>query len=218
MYKGAFKRVNINLLNNIPEKTKSILDIGCGGGYLLYCLKLIGYEKLVGVDPFIEKDIIYKNGLKVYKKSVFDLDEKFDFIMLHHSFEHMDKQQEVFNKLHELLNDDGTCLLRIPLISYAWEKYRTDWVQLDAPRHFYLHSKDSVALMAEKANLTIDRIVYDSNGFQFRGSEQYKAGIPLIKQKSSFFPREQLEGFEQESCRLNERQNGDQSCFYLKKK
>lgn len=220
LYKGAFKRLNVNILNSIPDGTKSILDVGCGNGFLLYCLKLMGYEKLVGVDLFIEKDLYYKNGVKVLKKDLLELeaDEKFDFIMLHHSFEHMYQQQEIMAKIHDLLAEDGTCLLRIPLIGYAWDKYGTDWVQLDAPRHFFLHSQKSLEILAEKADLFINNVVYDSTPFQFTGSEQYKAGIPLIKQKkSSFFSINERKEFEQKTNELNRSKTGDQACFYLKK-
>jgi len=34
----------------------------------------------------------------------------------------------------------GWCVIRIPTVSsFAWEHYREQWVQLDAPRHFFLH-------------------------------------------------------------------------------
>jgi len=218
LYKNAFKRLNVNILNSIPEGTKSILDVGCGNGFLLYCLKLMGYEKLVGVDLFIEKDIHYKNGVTVFKKNLLELDGKFDFIMLHHSFEHMKEQTEIMAKIHDLLNDTGTCLLRIPIAGYAWEKYGTDWVQLDAPRHFFLHSQKSIEILAEKAGLSIEKVVYDSTAFQFTGSEQYKAGIPLIKQKkSSFFSKNERKEFEQKATELNRSKTADQACFYLKK-
>ena len=66
-----------------------ILDVGCGAGGLLMKLQRDGFTKLLGADPFIEADIDYGNGVCILKKSVEQLEGEYDFIMLHHSFEHM---------------------------------------------------------------------------------------------------------------------------------
>lgn len=56
--------------------------------------------------------------------------------------------------------------------SHAWNHYREHWFQLDAPRHFYLHSLRSMQILCEKSDLRIDRVVYDSRESQFWASEQ----------------------------------------------
>ena len=201
-----------------------ILDIGCGSGGLLYLFAEVGLNHLLGIDPFLEKDIVYDNGLKILKKSIHDVEGKWDLIMFHHSFEHIPDPTETLCKVAELLAKGGICLIRIPTVSsFAWENYKENWVQLDAPRHFFLHSLDSILRLAEKAFLKLEKVVFDSSSFQFWGSEQYKRDIPLKSEQSygqnpnkSIFTKADIKKFEQEAKELNLKNQGDQAAFYLR--
>jgi len=194
-----------------------ILDIGCGTGKLLLTMQRFGYENLTGIDPY-QEDIFYDNKVSIYKKYVFDLDEKFDLIMLHHSFEHMEFPEKVLIKLASIIEDDGCILIRIPLAgSYAWRRYRTNWVQLDAPRHFYLHTIKSMSILAEKSGLKLEDVKFDSNSFQFVGSEKYLRGY-TITETINLFSKKQLKNFKVEADKLNSVNDGDTACFYLYKK
>jgi SAM-dependent methyltransferase len=134
------------------------LDVGCGAGAFLQKLHATGFENLLGIDLYIEKDIEYENGLKIIKKSIYDVDTKWDLVMFNHSLEHFPDQFEVLGAAQRLFADDGTCLVRIPIVSsFAWEYYGVNWVQIDAPRHFYLHSIQSLSQLAEKTGLRLDK-------------------------------------------------------------
>ena len=63
-----------------------ILDVGCGPGLLLKNLQYQGFSNLSGVDPFQEK---IHPGLNIYRTQLDKLTGQYDFIMLHHSLEHM---------------------------------------------------------------------------------------------------------------------------------
>lgn len=214
------------LLQVRPAINSSILDVGCGSGALLYSLKELGFTNLLGIDPYIESDIVFKNGLKIKKQSIHDLDSTWDLIMFHHSFEHIMSPIEVLQSVSKLLNKNGTCLISIPTVSsYAWEYYNIYWVQLDAPRHFFLHSVKSMEILAEKSNLEIEQIVYNSTDFQFWGSEQYLKGIPLSSDKSysvnpsnSIFSPKKIKEFKLKAKQLNIENRGDSATFYLKKR
>jgi SAM-dependent methyltransferase len=131
-----------------------------------------GFRNLTGADAFIPDTIRYPNGVTIHKRQLEDLDGTFDFIMLHHSFEHMSRPLEVLERIYQLLARGGTLLLRIPLVdSLAWHTYGTDWVQLDAPRHLFLHTKASIAVLASRSGFTITAIRYDASAFQFWGSD-----------------------------------------------
>jgi SAM-dependent methyltransferase len=202
-----------------------ILDVGCGSGDLLLGMNKEGFTNLSGVDPFITKEIRHKNNVTIHKCDISDLQTKFDCIMMHHSFEHAEDPLVLLAKVKEALADKGCILIRIPLCeSYAWRTYREHWVQLDAPRHFFLHTKKSMSILAETAGLRITNIVYDSNEFQFLGSEQYKQDIPLNASHSftnspekNIFTREEIIQFKELAAKLNNEQDGDQACFYLRK-
>jgi 2-polyprenyl-3-methyl-5-hydroxy-6-metoxy-1,4-benzoquinol methylase len=204
-----------------------ILDVGCGAGEVLLDLRNLGFQKLTGVDPYIGKDIIYDNGVRVYKRQLWQLEKEFDFIMLQHSFEHVPNPLEIFKLLHRKVRSNCLVLIRIPTVSsYAWRKYKTNWVQLDAPRHLFLHSVKSIELLASKTGFKIENIDYDSAAFQFWGSEQYIRDIPLTDERSYFYRRNRrkfrllkkdIKEFNKKAIELNDIKDGDQASFYLRK-
>jgi 2-polyprenyl-3-methyl-5-hydroxy-6-metoxy-1,4-benzoquinol methylase len=201
-------------ITNLKSK---ILDVGCGTGKLLLTMQRFGYKNLSGIDPF-QEDIFYDNNISIYKKFVYDLDEKYDLIMLHHSFEHMEYPEKVLAKLATVIEDNGCILIRIPLAgSYAWRKYKNNWVQLDAPRHYFLHTIKSMSILAEQSGLLLKDIQFDSSAFQFTGSEKYQRGY-TITENINLFSKKQLKDFESEAKKLNDLNDGDSACFYLFKK
>ena len=66
-----------------------ILDVGSGSGRRLISMANKGFNNLTGSDIFIKEDIIYSNGVKILKKDLSKINEKYDFIMLNHTFEHI---------------------------------------------------------------------------------------------------------------------------------
>ena len=207
--------------------TDAILDIGCGNGALLNRMHKEGFLNTYGIDPYIDSDIQYKNGLTISKTSITELerDDFFDFIMMHHSLEHVPDQEEIFSHLYRLLKPGGIALLRIPVSSsFAWEHYQENWVQLDPPRHLYLHSEKSIGLLASKANLKVCEVIYDSLPFQFSGSELCKAGV-LIPQHDSYirekkaplFTEKQHQEWMKKTRVLNKESRGDMACFFIRK-
>lgn len=69
--------------------TSKILDVGCGSGELLYSLREAGFRNLLGIDPFLQEDISYGNGLLVKKGSLSEVTGTWDLVMFHLSFEHL---------------------------------------------------------------------------------------------------------------------------------
>lgn len=214
-----------------------ILDVGCGAGHLLHSMKEAGFKNLLGIDPFNEKDIQYPNGLTIVKNAIHDLPDSdstdnhygdnngYDLIMFNHSFEHVFDQYEVLEKAHKLLKPGGICMLRIPTVtSWAWRHYAENWVQLDAPRHLFLHSIKSIHVLAENTNFRLEDVLYDSFAFQEWGSEQYLKDIALqdensyaVNPEKSLFSKAQIQAFIKHSEELNQSKAGDQAAFYLRK-
>jgi len=146
---------------------KKILDVGCGQGTLLKTLALSGFKNLYGVDPFINDNINYSYSddikINIYKNNVFALNEKYDIIIMNHSLEHMEEQEKVLRKIYELLNINGECIICMPTVSsYEYKKYKENWFELDAPRHIFLHSLNSINLLISKCGFKIYEIIYDS--------------------------------------------------------
>lgn len=211
----------------IAEVTLSdrILDVGCGKGILLHKMKESGFKNVLGIDPFIDATINYKNGLKILKQDFDDLAGEFDFMMFNHSFEHMNDPLKIMKHANKLLMDNKFLLLRIPVAdSFAFRKYRENWCSLDSPRHLFIHTKESIKILADKSGFEIVKIDYDSRSWQLWGSEQYSIDIPLIDDRSyyvnpdkSIFTEKQISEFEEKTIELNKNGVGDQAEFYLKK-
>lgn len=201
-----------------------ILDFGCGSGRLLKILNYFGFQNLTGADAFIKGDIFYPNGIRIYKKPLNEIDGVFDLIMLHHSFEHLPNPFETLQDIKKILSENGICLIRIPLINYAWEKYGINWVQLDPPRHLFLYTEKSFRLLAEKSGFSVEKIVYDSEEFQFWASEYYSKDIAMNEADwfdgnfdKSLFTEQQFNEWKTLAKCLNSEKKGDQACLYIRK-
>jgi len=198
-----------------------ILDVGCGSGYFLDALADAGFESLMGIDPYLSDEL--SSNPRLHQLDIFQVDGEFDVVTFHHSLEHLEDPIAVLEKAKQLLAPGGHCVIRVPTVSSeAWERYGIDWVQLDAPRHFYLFSLKSMEKLATAAGLKLDNILFDSDAFQFWGSEQYLADIALNDDRSyatnpdkSMFSPEDIGQFQAQSIKLNENRRGDSIAAYL---
>lgn len=217
MYKPEYYRDFYFWLNkDIAWPEARILDVGCGKGELLHLLLHCGFVHLSGCDPYLSEDICLSSEAMIYKKEIFELEGKYDLIMLHHSFEHMANPSQVLAKLRTLLAPGGTLLIRIPVVDcYAWRKYGVDWFEIDAPRHFFLHTVKSLNLLAKSARLTVADIKYDSLYHQLAISEKYLRNYTFTEDVS-LFSKEEINAFKAFSRQLNMMHDGDRACFYLK--
>lgn len=209
-----------------PTRLDSILDVGCGAGVTLQTLARLGFRNAAGVEPFLEEEVPCRTGPHIYKCHLAEMDGLWRIVMFNHSFEHMSAPIQALVEAGRLLQRDGTCVVRIPVVDgYAWRTYGVAWYQIDAPRHLFLHSRRSMEIAAAKAGFRIDAVAYDSGAAQFWASEQYKIGIPLRDPRSyyasprrSMFSRRRIAAFARLAEKLNASQDGDQAVFYLRRR
>jgi SAM-dependent methyltransferase len=203
----------------------AILDVGSGAGALLLEMHNAGFRNLTGIDPYIAHDLELADGVRVLKRKVSEVDGPYDFVMLNHSFEHMADPQGVLKQIARLLPSGHYVMIGIPVAGkYAWCKYKTDWVELDAPRHLFLHTEESIKRLAVQAYFELKKVQYNSDEFQFWGSEQYQCGIPLRDERSyavnpgrSMFSSADIKRFSAMAKSLNEQSDGDRALFYLRR-
>lgn len=218
-------RVDVECLGRVPlRKEMSIVDVGCGRGQLLSVLHRAGFHRLLGMDPYLAEDIEVLPGLRVEKRELASVEQQFDFIMLHHVFEHIEDGLGLLNACRERLAPGGTIMLRFPTVAgAAWERYGEHWVQLDAPRHLVLHTPVSLEHLANRAGLRVMTHWCDSTSFQFLGSELYRKGLPLVDSSGrsgpleSHFTRGQIRQFSRAASALNRDGLGDQLVVLLKR-
>lgn len=201
------------------------LDVGCGeSSWWLRELKDMGFSNLEGLDPYIEKNGSV-DGIRIKKGELSDVKEKYDLVTLHHSLEHMPDQLEAMGYVYESVEKGGACIVRIPIASSrVCEEYGVDWVEWDAPRHFYLHSVESIKELGERVGFTLEEIIWDSTGFVYWGSEQYRRGISLMSPNSfhvnkgnSDFTYKEIAQFENRAELDNAEGVAGRGCFIFRK-
>lgn len=211
-------------LGRIPlRRDARILDVGCGRGQLLSVLHRAGFRDLTGIDPFLSADHeVVPGGVRVRKQSIESVTGSFDVVMLHHVLEHVEHQKEMLIHCRQRLAPGGKVLVRIPTVDcVVWERYRENAVQLDAPRHLFLHSYTSFDLLVCQAGLKLAFRWCDSTEFQFWGSELYRMDLPLTGSHGlptdpfGHFSHKQMKAFANEAQRLNAANQGDQFAVVL---
>jgi hypothetical protein len=201
----------------------AILDVGCGNGFLLALLQRDGFTNLEGVDPFASDAWRRQPGF-VIRRNLDEVQRRPDFILLSHSLEHIPEQRRVLGQLRSLAGPTTQLCVRLPLATEAFRRYREHWVQLDPPRHYYIHTPSSFTMLARACGFEVVRTKYDSTSFQFWGSEQYRMDIPLSDPRSvgranggtsPIFGRSEIAAWEREAEALNRAEQGDQATFSL---
>ena len=211
---------NINI-----HLTDPILDVGCGNGDILYEFSKHGFKQLHGVDPFPPDKTSQIFNWQFVKGDIFSIyNKKFKLIMFNHSLEHTFEHYKILEKANELLSENGTILIRMPIVNKAFEDYKENWVQLDAPRHLLIHSKKSIDLLCSKLGLEIYKTIFDSTEFQFMGSVQYKNNIAYydhnsykVNSKVNMFSPADQSKYMDLAKKYNRLGMGDQAAFFIKR-
>ncbi len=206
----------LNGLN--ANKSDRIADIGCGNGQLLGELSYCGFKTLHGYDPFLGSSRKY-SGFSLLRRDCFEIEERYDILMFHHSLEHIADPSGVFGMFEKILNPGGRVLIRVPVTDgRIWKEEREFWYQLDAPRHLFIPNTESIRLMAGRFGLELYKVEFDSLGNQFWITELYKRGKPFEGTDiAREFSKKELADFAQKAMEYNKQKIGDQACFYLRK-
>ena len=213
------------------NKDSYVLDVGCGAGQFLEIFDKLGFKNLYGIDISVEDN---KSNINFIESTLdsYDTNLKFDLIFLNDSFEHMDNQLENMEHLKYLLKEKGRIILTMPLKSYTYEKYGSNWYALDAPRHFYIHTLKSFKILLNTVGFEIEDIIFNSNVTSFVRSEEYKNNIPendkkaykeewriffnMTNLRKSIFDKYQIIKFKNKVKELDKKNLGDHAIFVLK--
>ena len=198
----------------------AILDVGCGNGDLITKLGGAGLTSLTGIDPFTAESRSLGHHVQLVKETVYEHKGAYDIVMLHHSFEHMANPEAALTEVQRLLKPDGWAMIRIPISdSFVWGYYGVDWVQLDPPRHLFIHTRKGMGALAGRVGLELISTTCDSSEFQFTASELYSRDIPLVRQnEQEYFTSDEIAEFRRRALDLDEKGEGDQATFLLRRR
>jgi SAM-dependent methyltransferase len=189
-----------------------------------------GFSRVFGYNPFLGVEKVdYGNGVVVDGVLPQGLDSSFDVVIVNHAFEHLAEPDTALAEIAALLSPDGTLFIRTPLAdSYAWRTYRTNWVQLDAPRHMFVHTRASIEILAQNNGLRVVDVRCDSTGWNLCASEQLSRDIPIRDPRSyasstpsspnrgsSIFTAAEIAEFDERAQELNRIGEGDQALLIL---
>jgi SAM-dependent methyltransferase len=205
----------LKLLGDLGVRRQDpVLDVGSGRGDLVARLQAAGFVHAIGVDPHLAADVVVAGRTVARKAALDELGGTFRVVMFNHVLEHLPDQHAALAEARRLLGDDGRIVVRVPTVSsQAFETYGEHWAQLDPPRHLYLHSRRSIALLAERAGLRVRSLHDDSTAFQFWGSERVRRGEPLAGPDGDLRPdvdRATLRRLDRRARALNRDGRGDQ--------
>lgn len=187
-----------------------ILDVGCGSGTWLFRKALSGFGNLHGCDPFLERNLHYGDRIHIQKCSIHEIkgENSFDEIRISDAFEHMTDPVQVLKSAARLLKPGAVLAMDIPVFpNAAFDMFGPYWFQIDAPRHIFLHSKESLRYLEEQSGMKVVKMEYDADySWSFR-SFFYSMGVPFYEQTreliSRYFTEEDIRGMIKTTRNIN---------------
>lgn len=104
----------------LPNKNVSILDVGCGTGYIRNILESIGYSgEYVGVDVFRESKFSENSSnfsIEFVQSKIedFETEKRFDLVISNTSFEHIPDDFKAAEKSNKLVSENGVQIHIMP--------------------------------------------------------------------------------------------------------
>lgn len=186
-------RVNAKFLKrNFSSKT--ILEVGCGRGYLLRELKKTGSDVYCLESPSAADWILNNKDIKVISSSD-NLDnswpfksEYFDLVIFWHVLEHLCNPIESIDQATRCLKSGGIICVSVPNIASLQAKLNLPtWFHLDVPRHLHHFSKQGIISLFESRGYLITMVKAGDRMQNFFGWLQSIANLFTPKNTNSLF-------------------------------
>jgi 2-polyprenyl-3-methyl-5-hydroxy-6-metoxy-1,4-benzoquinol methylase len=182
--RGALARYE--RIRSLLRASDKILDVGCGGGELVYLLRRLGFEA-AGIEP----DRAYSEsarselGLPVQTGFIQDLEfpeGTFNVILMYHVLEHVDRPVEVLTRLRQWLAGDGFLLVEVPNIEARREAPITRF----HAAHLFYYSPDTLKAMASAVGLGAREVSLADDGGTITAIFGRTSGRPLIPSAETY--------------------------------
>lgn len=138
------------VLKHTSGITPSVLDIGCGRGFLLHEFRqrncvVLGTELSSDSSRFAREEL--KLPVRVGRLNDLALQpHSFDVVVLWHVLEHTSDPRETILEVSRLLRDGGVILIGVPNFASPESRLsRAAWFHLDLPRHLSHHTPNSLS-------------------------------------------------------------------------
>ena len=129
-----------------------LLDIGTGTGYFSAMMQQLGWQvTAVEKSPSARQFAKQRFGLDVLPESELEKlpTDTFDAITLWHVMEHLEHLNDTWDKLYELLTQQGVLVVAVPnSASYDASYYGAQWAAYDVPRHLWHFTPATIKQLA----------------------------------------------------------------------
>jgi O-antigen biosynthesis protein len=201
-----------------------VLDVGCGHRPVhLLALQRLGFGNLEGIDPFLDADVTVE-GIRLRKIGIGEVEGTFQTITFHHSFEHVADPRATLAAAEARLRPGGVVLIRTPVFgTWFWDRFGTAWWELDPPRHLFVHTRASLARLAEEMGLEIFHVEWDSSYVELIASTQIAHDVAWREPASwhtnppAGFDDPMIERLKSQAAALNEAGDAGRAGFYLRR-
>jgi len=152
-------------IKSLVPQASSILDIGCGRGWMLCFLKkYFGFSEVAGTQislPAI-KFARERLGLKIYDRDLLELQlpgESLDVVTIWHVLEHVPRPADYAREMYRLLKPGGTLLVEVPNLA-AWSRPITGkyWLSWDPKYHLTFFDPPALTKLLSDAGFRIKTI------------------------------------------------------------
>lgn len=178
-----------DLVDSLVDESKTrLLDYGAGTGYFARAMQKRNWDVTA-----IEKS----EQARKYSKENFDFemlpvdaidnyeDGYFDVITMWHVMEHIEGINEFWEKLYNILDDNGIAVIALPnSASYDARNYQEHWAAYDVPRHLWHFTPSTIMKFGRKHGFILERqYTMPFDGFYISMlSEQYKGStLPTLR-------------------------------------
>lgn len=147
---------------NIVGHKQTLLDIGCGMGFFIACMRQLGWD-VAGIDisqwacSFAKE----KLGMNVFAGKVEEIKfkKKFDVITMIHLLEHLPNPLKTLKSVSKIISDEGYLIIIGPNFSSfdrIW--HGKNWRGYDLSRHLSHFTSRTYRMILEKSGFFVEKI------------------------------------------------------------
>ncbi len=187
--KEGFEQYAQSILNFIPVKSGTLLDVGAGFGWVVNEAKKRGFDSQ-GIDQSKTYAAFGKKTLQIDLKNVslqeFKSKEKFDIVVLNHVLEHIAEPVSFLKKINGLLKTDGLLFVACPNIdSLMFTLFKSRWYGLQPYQHIWQFTPDSLERLIESNGFKTDKLQTTNLDYKVSGAKGFV--FSLITTLAPFF-------------------------------
>lgn len=143
------------------KRTGRLLDIGCAMGGFLLGMRGQGGWTVAGVEVnrAVAAAAQQQHGLDIFAGTLEEAaypDASFDAVTMWDVLEHVHDPGQTLAEIHRILRTDGIVVIRVPnLASWDAALFGATWAGLDAPRHLYIFTPETLSAFLTKAGFQV---------------------------------------------------------------